>query len=129
VLEHGRERYNIYCQPCHGDQGAGNGMVVQRGMAKPPDYIEPRLINSPVGHFYDVITNGYGSMYSYADRVPPRDRWAIAAYIRVLQRSRAATLADVPADSVATCLWSERLRLPHQTFHRGRAALRWAAVL
>ncbi len=104
VLERGQERYNIYCQPCHGEQGAGNGMIVQRGFSKPPDYIQTRLINAPIGHFYDVITNGYGSMYSYASRVPPRDRWAIAAYIRVLQRSRTATLKDVPA--------SERANLP-----------------
>lgn len=101
VLERGQNRFNIYCQPCHGEQGAGNGMIVQRGFSKPPDYTEPRLINAPVGHFYDVITNGYGSMYSYASRVPPRDRWAIAAYIRVLQRSRTATVNDVPANQRA----------------------------
>lgn len=102
VLQRGQERFNIYCTPCHGEQGAGNGMIVQRGFSKPPDYVEQRLINAPVGHFYDVITNGYGSMYSYASRVPPRDRWAIAAYIRVLQRSRTATISDVAADKRAT---------------------------
>lgn len=99
VLEHGKERFNIYCSPCHGEQGAGNGMIVQRGFSKPPDYTEARLVNAPIGHFYDVITNGYGSMYSYASRVPPRDRWAIAAYIRVLQRSRKATINDVASDA------------------------------
>ena len=101
VLEHGKERYNIYCQPCHGEQGAGNGIIVQRGFSKPPDYIEPRVLQQPIGHYYDVITNGYGSMYSYASRVPPRDRWAIAAYIRVLQRSRTANINDIPADQRA----------------------------
>lgn len=98
TLERGKQRFEIYCTPCHGEGGAGNGMIVQRGFSKPPDYTEQRLVNAPVGHFYDVITNGYGSMYSYAARVPPRDRWAIAAYIRVLQRHRGATVADVPAD-------------------------------
>ena len=97
TLDRGKQRYEIYCAPCHGEGGAGNGMIVQRGFSKPPDYTETRLVNAPVGHFYDVITNGYGSMYSYAARVPPRDRWAIAAYIRVLQRHRGATVADVPA--------------------------------
>ena len=98
VLQRGQERFNIYCTPCHGEQGAGNGMIVQRGFSKPPDYTETRLINAPIGHFYDVMTNGYGSMYSYASRVSPRDRWAIAAYIRVLQRSRTATVSDVAAN-------------------------------
>ncbi len=102
VLQRGQERFNIYCTPCHGDQGAGNGMIVQRGFSKPPDYTETRLINAPIGHFYDVMTNGYGSMYSYASRVSPRDRWAIAAYIRVLQRSRTATINDVAADQRGT---------------------------
>ena len=98
VLKQGQERFDIYCTPCHGEQGAGNGMVVQRGFSKPPDYTDARLLKAPIGHFYDVITNGYGSMYSYASRVPPRDRWAIAAYIRVLQRSRTATVNDVNAN-------------------------------
>ena len=98
LLERGQERYNIYCQPCHGLGGYGDGMIVKRGFAKPPSYHTDRLRNVPEGHFFDVITNGYGSMYSYANRVPTQDRWAIAAYIRVLQRSQNATLADVPAD-------------------------------
>lgn len=98
TLQRGKQRYEIYCAPCHGEGGAGNGMIIQRGFSKPPDYVEQRLVDAPVGHFYDVITNGYGSMYSYAARIPPRDRWAIAAYIRVLQRHRGATVADVPAD-------------------------------
>lgn len=85
LLERGRERFRIYCAVCHGDDGRGRGRVVQRGFPQPPSYLEPRLVAAPASHFYDVITNGYGVMYSYADRVEPRDRWAIAAYIRVLQ--------------------------------------------
>jgi len=97
TLERGRERYEIYCAPCHGRTGEGNGMIVQRGYPPPPSYHIDRLREAPVGHFFDVMTQGYGVMYSYAQRVAPKDRWAIAAYIRVLQQSRHATLADVPA--------------------------------
>jgi mono/diheme cytochrome c family protein len=96
VLERGRERYDIYCAPCHGRTGEGNGMVVQRGFPAPPSYHIDRLRKAPVGYFFDVITRGYGVMYSYAERVQPNDRWAIAAYIRALQRSENATLAEVP---------------------------------
>ncbi len=85
LLERGRERFEIYCAPCHGSDGRGDGVVPARGFPHPPSYLEPRLIAAPTSHFYDVITNGYGVMYSYADRVPPHDRWAIAAYIRALQ--------------------------------------------
>ena len=97
-LERGRERFNIYCSPCHDYTGTGNGMMVQRGFQQPPSYHTERLRNMPVGHFFDVITNGYGAMYSYAGRVEPDDRWRIAAYIRVLQASEHATINDVPAD-------------------------------
>jgi hypothetical protein len=97
VLERGQERFNIFCSPCHGRLGDGDGMVVQRGLRRPPSYHIDRLRKAPVGHFYDVITHGFGSMYDYADRVPPRDRWCIVAYIRALQLSQDATLADVPA--------------------------------
>ncbi len=96
VLDRGQQRYSIYCAPCHGSTGYGDGMIVQRGFPAPPSYHIARLINAPVGHFFDVMTNGYGLMYSYADRVSPADRWAIAAYICVLQRSQDATLNDVP---------------------------------
>lgn len=96
VLERGRERFEIYCSPCHGRTGDGNGMIVQRGFPPPPSYHIDRLRKAPVGHFFDVITQGYGVMYSYAQRVEPADRWAIAAYIRALQKSHAATLAEVP---------------------------------
>jgi Cytochrome C oxidase, cbb3-type, subunit III len=97
VLLRGRERFNIYCSPCHDRAGTGHGMIVQRGFPAPPSYHIDRLRAAPVGHFFDVITHGYGVMYPYAARVEPRDRWAIAAYIRVLQASRDARLKDVPA--------------------------------
>jgi mono/diheme cytochrome c family protein len=97
-LERGRERFNVNCSPCHDYTGSGHGMIVQRGFQSPPSYHIERLRNAPVGHFFDVMTNGYGAMYSYADRVTPDDRWRIAAYIRALQLSQHATLSDVPAD-------------------------------
>ena len=87
LLSRGRERFDAMCSECHDRTGSGNGMVVQRGFAQPPSYHVPRLRNAPIGHFFDVITNGYGVMYSYATRVEPEDRWAIAAYIRALQLS------------------------------------------
>jgi hypothetical protein len=95
-LERGRERYNVYCTPCHDYTGSGRGMIVQRGFPQPPSYHIQRLRDVPVGHFYEVITNGFGAMYSYAARVEPADRWRIAAYIRVLQLSENATIQDVP---------------------------------
>ncbi len=98
LLERGRERFDINCAPCHGRAGDGNGMIVQRGFPRPPSYDIDRLRNVPSQHFYDVITHGYGIMYSYADRVSPADRWAIAAYIRALQASASATIAAVPSD-------------------------------
>lgn len=98
TLVRGRERFEIYCAPCHGRTGEGNGMIVQRGYPAPPSYHIDRLRQAPVGHFFDVITQGYGVMYSYAQRVGPSDRWAIAAYIRVLQQSQHATLEDVPSN-------------------------------
>ena len=90
LVQRGRERFEIFCTPCHGRSGDGNGIVVQRGFPRPPDYTAPRLVNAPDRYFFDVITNGHGAMYSYADRVPPKDRWAITAYIRALQRSRSS---------------------------------------
>lgn len=103
-LERGRERYNIYCSPCHDKIGNGHGMIVQRGFRQPPSFHTERLREAPVGYFYDVITNGFGTMYSYADRVKPHDRWAIIAYLRALQLSQNATIADVPSEM------QERLR-------------------
>ena len=95
-LERGRERYNIYCTPCHDYTGTGNGMIVQRGFPQPPSYHTQRLREAPVGHFYGVITDGLGAMYSYAARIEPADRWRIAAYIRVLQLSQNANIDAVP---------------------------------
>ncbi len=97
LLERGQERYRIYCTPCHSELGDGNGMIVQRGFKRPPSYHEQRLREAPVDYYYDVITNGYGAMYSFATRVPPRDRWAITAYIRALQMSQNASAADLAA--------------------------------
>jgi mono/diheme cytochrome c family protein len=98
VMQRGQERFNVFCSPCHGRTGSGNGMVVQRGFRAPPSYHEDRLRNAPVGYFFDVMTNGFGAMQDYASQVPVADRWAIAAYIRALQLSQRATLADVPAN-------------------------------
>jgi cytochrome c553 len=95
-LDRGRERYNVYCTPCHDYTGTGQGMIVQRGFPQPPSYHIQRLREAPAGHFYEVMTNGFGAMYSYAARVEPADRWRIAAYIRVLQLSRNATIQEVP---------------------------------
>jgi hypothetical protein len=95
-LERGRERYNVYCTPCHDYTGSGNGMIVQRGFPHPPSFHIDRLRQAPVGHFFGVMTNGFGRMYSYADRLDAGDRWRVAAYIRVLQLSRNATVQDVP---------------------------------
>jgi len=97
LLERGRDRYGIYCTPCHGLTGNGLGMVVQRGYRQPPSFHIDRLREAPVGYFFDVQTNGFGAMLDYAAQIPPADRWAIAAYIRALQVSQRATIADVPA--------------------------------
>ena len=98
LLERGEERYTIFCTPCHGLQGDGNGMVAMRGMKQPPSYHQDRLRNAPNGYYYDNITNGFGQMLGYAAQIPPRDRWAIIAYIRALQLSRNAKVADLPAE-------------------------------
>jgi mono/diheme cytochrome c family protein len=97
VMAHGRERFNIYCSPCHGRTGQGDGMVVRRGYRRPPSYHQDRLRDAPVGHFFDVITNGFGAMPDYASQIKVEDRWAIVAYVRALQLSEHATLADIPA--------------------------------
>jgi mono/diheme cytochrome c family protein len=97
VLERGRERFNIFCAPCHSRTGDGNGMIVQRGYRRPPSYHTERLRNAPIGHFFDVITNGFGAMPDYAAQIPARDRWNIAAYIRALQLSQNAPESLVPA--------------------------------
>ncbi len=98
LLERGQERYNIFCAPCHDQTGAGNGMIVQRGLKQPLTFHQQRLREVPVGHFYDVITNGFGVMYSYASRISVADRWAIVAYIKVLQLSQNLEFDQLPAE-------------------------------
>ena len=105
ILEKGRERFLIFCSPCHGRAGDGRGMVVRRGFSPPPTFHSPYLRQKPVGHIYGVITHGYGAMYSYAARIPVEERWAITAYIRALQYSRNAALDDLTE--------SERTKLAH----------------
>ena len=95
-LARGRESFNIYCSPCHSLLGDGNGMIVQRGFKRPPSYFEARLLKAPVGHFFNVMTNGWGAMPDYSAQVPVADRWRIAAYIRALQLSRTAKAGDLP---------------------------------
>jgi mono/diheme cytochrome c family protein len=96
LVERGEQRFNIYCSPCHSFTGDGDGMIVRRGYRRPPSYHIERLRNAPAGHFFDVMTHGFGAMPSYAVQIEPRDRWAIVAYIRVLQLSQHAQLDDVP---------------------------------
>jgi mono/diheme cytochrome c family protein len=98
VMKRGQERFDIFCSPCHGRTGDGDGMVVQRGFRPPPSYHTEKLREAAAGHFFDVITNGFGAMPDYKSQVPVRDRWAIIAYIRALQASTAASIADVPPD-------------------------------
>ena len=101
VVERGRDRFDIYCSPCHGRLGDGAGAVVQRGFQRPPSYHSERLRGEPVGHFYNVISNGKGRMYSFNDRVPVEDRWAIVSYIRALQLSQAAPVDELPQEMAA----------------------------
>ncbi|MER8972767.1 MULTISPECIES: cytochrome c [unclassified Mesorhizobium] len=96
LLRRGQQRFDIFCSPCHGRAGDGHGMIVERGFPAPPTYHQDALRKASDRHFYDVISNGYGAMYSYAARVPPADRWAIVAYIRALQYSRDAPIAELP---------------------------------
>ena len=98
LLKRGEERYKIFCTPCHGIQGDGNGMVALRGMKHPPSYHNARLLAVTNGYIYDVITNGFGGMLSYSAQVPPADRWAIIAYVRALQLSRYAPVSELPPD-------------------------------
>jgi len=102
VLDRGEQRFNIYCTPCHGLSGNGDGMIVRRGYRQPPNFNIDRLRASPVGYFYDVQTNGFGAMMDYASQIPAADRWAIAAYVRVLQLSQSTSLADVPPEERRT---------------------------
>ena len=101
LLARGRERYDIFCTPCHGGAGHGDGLIVQRGYPRPPAFVEARLRAAPARYFYEVISNGKGTMLPYAAQVPPADRWAIVAYLRALQLSQGATLASLPAEDQA----------------------------
>jgi hypothetical protein len=114
VLERGQERYNIYCTPCHSRVGNGEGMIVQRGYRPAGNYHTPRLMAAPLGHFFNVMTNGFGAMPDYAAQLTPADRWAVVAYIKALQLSQAATPADAPAGTQAEPLSriAEREGLP-----------------
>ena len=98
LLARGQDRYTIFCSPCHGLQGDGNGMVAMRGMKHPPTYHQDRLRNAPVGYLFDVITNGFGAMNDYAMQLTPHDRWAVVAYVRALQLSRNAPVNELPAN-------------------------------
>ena len=106
VMARGQERFNIYCSPCHGRTGLGDGMVVRRGYRRPPSFADERLRQAPVGHFFDVMTNGFGAMPDYAAQIKATDRWAIVAYVRALQLAAHAAMDDVPA--------AERGRLQEQ---------------
>jgi len=114
LLERGRQRFTVNCTPCHGRLGNGDGTVVARGMKRPPSWHIERLVNSPPGYFYDVITNGFGAMYDLADRVNPKDRWAIVAYIRALQLSQ-----NVKYDSLSA---QEKQLVPESKKQHGEEA-------
>jgi mono/diheme cytochrome c family protein len=117
LLERGQTQFQVFCSPCHGRTGRGDGMVVQRGFKKPPSYQTDRLRQMPIGYFYDVITNGFGAMADYSAQVPPLDRWAIAAYVRTLQYSQYAPATDVPAAGRAE-LDRSVAEAPAQEHHR-----------
>ena len=108
ALDRGEERFNIYCSVCHSRTGEGGGPVVLRGYRKPPSLHEPRLQTAPPGYFFDVITNGFGAMPDYSTQISPEDRWKIIAYIRALQLSQRANIADVPVDQ------RDKIRNPNQ---------------
>jgi mono/diheme cytochrome c family protein len=118
LLARGQEQYQVFCSPCHGRTGRGDGMIVQRGFKAPSSYHVDRLRAMPVGYFYDVITNGFGAMSDYAVQVPPADRWAIAAYVRTLQYSQYAPAAEVPDDKRALLEKSLGSERPAEAHHR-----------
>ena len=114
VLSRGEDRYKIFCSMCHGLTGFGDGMIVRRGYQRPPSYHDDRLREAPVGHFFDVITNGWGAMSDYSAQVPVQDRWAIIAYIRALQLSENAPAQDVPAEVRGKTTWSRDMTEEHR---------------
>ena len=126
VMARGRQRFDIYCSPCHGRTGLGDGMVVQRGFRRPPSFHDQRLRDASIGHFFDVMTNGFGAMPDYAAQVRVQDRWAIAAYIRALQLSEHAAAADAPgvnldqAPATADVMHEEPTLAPGKPKARGR---------
>jgi mono/diheme cytochrome c family protein len=97
LVRRGRERFDIFCAPCHGFEGDGNGAIVRRGFPRPPSYYDAALMSAPERLFFDTITDGHGVMYAFGSRIPPRDRWAITAYIRALQQSRSTNLVEAPS--------------------------------
>jgi mono/diheme cytochrome c family protein len=101
LIARGQQRYNIFCSPCHGLTGDGNGFITTRGFRRPPTFHSDRLRSAPLGHFFDVITNGFGAMYDYSAQIPPRDRWAIIAYVRALQLSQNVPAAQLTPDQRA----------------------------
>lgn len=98
LLRRGQERYNIHCSPCHGYDGTGTGMVVQKGFPQPTSFQVQRLLDAPVGYYFNAITNGFGRMYPYDSRIPVEDRWAISGYVKALQLSQNASADDVPSE-------------------------------
>lgn len=112
VLERGHQRFDAYCSPCHGRVGDGEGMIVQRGMKQPASFHEDRLRQAPDGYFFDVISNGFGVMLNYAQQIPPRDRWAVIAYVRALQLSQGAAFAALPAEDRARVQQGASLAAP-----------------
>jgi len=119
IINRGENRFNIYCAPCHSKIGDGNGMIVQRGVSRPPSFTDDRLVTAPVGHIYDVITNGYGRMYSYNQQLPVADRWAITAYVRTLQFAGRATINDVPESDRAALMADPANTTQTQTLANG----------
>ncbi|MEO8359527.1 MAG: cytochrome c [Vicinamibacteria bacterium] len=128
ILERGHERYNIFCSPCHGQTGLGNGMVVQRGHKIPPSHHIERLRNEAPGYWFDVISNGFGVMYGYAAQIPVKDRWAIAAYVKALQLSRLATLEQIPEADREAVLAGRQVARGAQNSHEGAAESEGAAM-
>jgi mono/diheme cytochrome c family protein len=117
-LDRGQERFNVYCAPCHGRTGEGNGMVVQRGYRQAQSLHIDRLKLAPVGYFYDIIANGFGVMPDYRAQITVEDRWKIVAYVRALQLSRQATTAEIPADALERLLKGETGAKPPVEIHR-----------
>ena len=109
LLERGQDRYNIYCAPCHDGSGSGDGIIVQRGFKpKPPSFHDERVLSLRVGAIYDIVTNGVRNMPAYSAQISVDDRWAVAAYVRVLQVSRSGSLKQIPADKAASKRWEIR---------------------